>query len=179
MKEIIIPILTFLGGYYVKQLFDNRDLRRKILEPVFEEFEKNIIYLQTQWRDVQVKNINHGNTQEYCDTFNHGKDTLIKSRTNMIFACKKIQERKLIPLVEEAFGALMEALTGYSEFLELRDKASLEQRKELITTMNMANDKFDKTLPFAMGKVYDRYWKLISGVLVFETFIAGIKNYRK
>ena len=54
MKEIIIPILTFLGGFYVKQFFDNRDLRRKILEPVFEEFEKNIIYIQTEWRNIQV-----------------------------------------------------------------------------------------------------------------------------
>jgi hypothetical protein len=157
MKEIIIPILTFLGGYYVKRLFDNRDLRRKILEPVFEEFEKNIIYLQTRWRHIQAKNANEGNTQEYCDTFNHGKDTLIQSRTNMVFACKKIQERKLIALVEEAFRTLIEAVSEYSLFLDLRDNASLDQRQELIKTLKAANDKFDEALPIAMERVYKRY----------------------
>lgn len=179
MKEIIIPFLTFFGGYYVKQIFDNRDLRRKILEPVFDEFEKNIIYLQTEWRHIQAKNINQGNTQEYCDTFNHGKDKLIKSRTNIIFACKKIEEGKLIPLIEEAFGTLMDAISEYSTFMELRDNSPLDQRQELIKMLKSANEKFDKILPVAMEKVYNRYWKLISGALILETVKSGLKRFSK
>lgn len=97
----------------------------------------------------------------------------------MVFACKKIQERKLIPLVEEAFGTLIEAVSEYSVFLELRDNSPLDQRQELIKTLKAANDKFDKTLPIAMEKVYNRYWKLISGSLVFETVTSGLKGFGK
>jgi hypothetical protein len=179
MRDIIIPILTFLGGYYVKHLFDNRDLRRKILEPVFDEFEKNIIYLQTEWRHIQAKNLNQGNSQEYCDTFNQGKDRLIKSRINIVFACKKIEEAKLIPLVEEAFGTLMEAISEYSQFLELRDNSSPQLRQELVKTLKAANEKFDKLLPVTMEKVYQRYWKLISGTLTLETLKSGLRKVRK
>ena len=178
MKEIIILILTFLGGYYVKHLFDNRDLRRKILEPVFEEFERNIIYLQTEWRHIQNRNINENKSQEYCDTFNNGKDSLIKSRTNIIFACKKIGERELISLVEEAFGTLIEALSEYSMFLELRDNVPIGERKDLIKTLKAANEKFDKTFPVAMEIVYKRYWKLISSTIILKTTKYYFKKFK-
>lgn len=168
MKELIIPILTFLGGFYVKQFFDNRDLRRKILEPVFEEFEKNIIYLQTEWRNIQAANINNNKAQEYSDTYNTGRDKLIKSKTNIMFACKKIEEKELIPLIEEAFGTLSEGMSKYSFFLEQRDESPIDQRKELIQILKDAHESFDKTLLVAMGKVYKRYWKLISSTLILD-----------
>jgi len=138
MKEIVIPILTFLGGFYVKQFFDNRDLRRKILEPVFEKFEKNIIYLQTEWRNIQAANINHEDFDGYDDTYNAGREKLITSKTNIIFACKKIEEKELIPLIEEAFGTIIEGISGYSFFLEQRDNAPIAQRKELIQILKDA-----------------------------------------
>ena len=169
MKEIIIPILTFLGGFYVKQFFDKSDLRRKILEPVFEEFEKNIIYIQTEWRNIQAANINHEDFDGYADTYNAGREKLITSKTNIIFACKKIEEKELIPLIEEAFGTIIEGISGYSFFLEQRDNSPIDQRKELIQILKDAHEKFDKALPIAMEKVYKRYWKLISSTLIFDT----------
>ena len=60
MMEFIIPILTFIGGFYVKQFFDNRDLRRKILEPVFEEFEKKILkkcLTEYNWHKTKVADV--------------------------------------------------------------------------------------------------------------------------
>lgn len=169
MKEIIIPILTFLGGFYLKQFFDNRDLRRKILEPVFEDFENNIIYLQTEWRTIQAANINHKHFEEYAETYNIGREKLIKSKTNIIFACKKIEEKELPPLIEEAFTTLLQGISGYSLFIEQRDSAPIEQRKELIQMLKEAHSKFDETLPIAMEKVYKRYWKLISSTLILDT----------
>jgi hypothetical protein len=169
MKELLIPVLIFLGGYYARQLFDNRDLRRKILKPVFDRFEKHAAYIQTEWRDVLIKNVNEGNVREYVENLNHAKDILIKSRIHIVFACKKINEEKLIPPIDEAFGTLVEAMSGYKQFLELRNHSSVEQRAGLTKTLNEVNEKFDKVLPIAMEKVYQRYWELISSTLIWET----------
>jgi len=169
MKNIIIPILTFLGGFYIKQFFDNRDLRRKILEPVFEEFENNIIYLQTEWRTIQAININNKKNDEYIEAYNTGRNKLFKSKTNILFACKKIEEKELPSLIVEAFSTLLEGMSGYSLFMEQRDGTPIDFRKELIEVLKDANSKFDETLPIAMEKVYKRYWKLISSTLFWET----------
>jgi hypothetical protein len=179
MKETFIAILIFLGGFYARQLFDNRDLRRKILKPAFDRFEKHVVYIQTEWRDILIKQANDGNTREYVDSLNHGKDILIKSKTHMVFACRKINEESLIPLVEEAFGILMEAMSGYRQFLDLRNNVSVEQRAGLIKTLNDVNEKFDKALPAAMGKVYHRYWELISSTLIWETLTAHYQSIIK
>ncbi len=173
MKDILIPILTFFGGFYVKQFFDNRDLRRKILEPVFEEFENNIIYLQTEWRIIQARNINNKLSEDYANTFNLGREKLIKSKTNIIFACKKIQEKELPPLIEEAFTILLQGMSGYGFFIEHRDSAPINQRRELIQILDEAHTKFDEILPISLEKVYNRYWKIISSTL----FIDSIKLF--
>jgi len=173
MKDIIIPILTFLFGFYLKQFFDNRDLRRKILEPVFEEFENNIIYFQTEWRIIQARNINNKDSEKYTETYNIGRAKLIKSKTNIIFACKKMEEKELSPLIQEAVTTLLQGISGYSFFIEQRDSTPIEHRKELIDMLDEANSKFDETFPIAMENVYERYWKLISSTLIWET----IKSY--
>jgi hypothetical protein len=179
MTEILIVILTFLGGFYARELFDNRDLRRKILKPAFDRFEKHVAYIQTEWRDIINKYVNEGNTREYVDCLNHGKNILIKSKAHIVFACRKINEESLIPLSEEAFRTLMEAMSGYRQFLDLRNSASVEQRAGLIKTVNEVNERFDKALPAAMEKVYHRYWELISSTLIWETLTSYYQRIRK
>ena len=129
------------------------------MEPVFEEFENNIIYLQTEWRIIQARNINEKKSDEYTEAYNNGRNKLIKSKTNIIFACKKIEEKELPSLVDEAFTTLLQGISGYSFFIEQRDGAPIEHRKELIDVLKEANSKFDEIFPIAMEKVYKRYWK--------------------
>jgi len=100
----------------LKKYFDNRDLRRKILEPVFSEYESVIIYLQTEWRYIQNENINQGKFDEYSQAVNDGRNKLVKTKNNIIFACKKIREEVLILLVDKAFSTLIEAMIDYSFF---------------------------------------------------------------
>lgn len=169
MKDILIPILTFFSGFYVKQFFDNRDLRRKILEPEFEEFEKNIIYLQTEWRNKQARNINNKQSEEYSEEFNSTRDKLIKSKNNIIFACKKIQEEELPFLIEEAFTTLLQGMSGYGLFLENREIGDINDRQELIKILHEAHAKFDDLLPVSLEKVYNRYWKIISSTLIYDS----------
>jgi hypothetical protein len=177
MEKLFLAILTFIAGFYTKKYFDNRDLRRKILEPVFDEFEKHIIYLQTEWRNIQLSNINQKQFNQYCDVFNKGKDKFYKVQTDMVFACKKIREKTLIPLIDEAFSSLLRAMGEYSHFLDRRDQAEGAERHVLIKILNDANAKFDKTFPVAMEKVYNRYWTLISDTLFVETMKSKLKEY--
>ncbi len=142
------------------------------MEPAFDRFEKHVAYIQTEWRDILNKHVNEGNTREYVDSLNHGRDILIESKTHIVFACRKISERKLMQLIEEAFGTLMEAMAGYRQFLDLRNRSSLEQQAGLIKTLNEVNEKFDRVLPASMEKVYQRYWELISSTLIWETLKA-------
>jgi len=176
MDKFLLAILTFIGGYYTKKHFDNRDLRRKILEPVFNEFEKNIIYLQTEWRELQLNNINQKNFDEYSKVYNDGKDRLRKAQADIVFACKKIREKVLVSLIDQAFSNLNKAMSDYSYFLERRDDANIDERQELIRILNEANTKFDKTFPAAMEQVYNRYWILISETLFIESIKSKLRN---
>jgi len=154
MDKVIIPIVTFVLGYYIKHLFDTRDLRRQMLQKEFEKFEKAVVYLQTEWRNIELRNISDGKMTEFWNVLQDGKDSLKKAKSNMTFCCNKIGEKKLIPLIDEGFAALNEAIGGYWVFAQLRDNSQKESRKEAIDMVKEANCKFDEILPIAMEKVY-------------------------
>lgn len=178
---MFIAIFTFIGGFYVRKFFDNRDLRRKILEPSFEKFEEVVVYLQNEWRRIQAANINHEKFDDYANTCNEAKDRLIKSRTDIVFACKKIREKELITLVEKAFKTLTEAMSDYSFFMEYRGSNAVD-REELSRILREANNKFDKTFTVAMEDVYSRYWVLITGVFIsskLDDFFPAAKSLYK
>ena len=184
MSELAVGIITFILGFFSKKLFDNRDLRRNILEPVFLEFEEIVIYLQHQWRDKQRTNVNAKDFDAYSTEYNGARDRLIRMKHNLVYACKKIREEELANLVNNAFDKLIQAISSYGFFMEYRDKTPPDQRRDLVAALEEANKTFDECLPAAMESVYSRYWILISGVLVsgpIFNFIVRLESscYRK
>jgi hypothetical protein len=178
MEKIVFAIFTFLSGYWVKKFFDNRDLRRKILEPVFFEFESQVIYLQHEWRAKQKENINNKNIEAYTDEYNSARSELLRLNNELVYACKKIREEILINLTDEAFKTLIRAISSYGFFIAQRDHTPPSERGDLIVSLNEANTRFDETLPKAMEMVYDRYWVLISSVIV-SRWVFEISKYCK
>ena len=178
MDKIMLAILPFIFGFWAKKFFDNRDLRRKILEPVFLEFEAQIIYLQHKWREKQRQNINNKDYEACAKEYNFARDELIRFNNELIYACKKIREEKLINLTNEAVETLRKAISSYEFFVNHRDKTPPDERGDLIIALDEANSRFDESLPKAMEMVYDRYWVLISSVFVSELFFQTSEYFR-
>jgi hypothetical protein len=61
----------------------------------------------------------------------------------------------------------------------MRDNVHVSERQDLLKTLKEANDKFDRTFPSAMEKVYNRYWELISGIFVTGIIYDMLKVIRQ
>ena len=64
--EVWIPIITAfiggLGGIYIRSKFDNRDLRRSILDVPWQEYENPIILVKEELRRLHME----FSTYQFC-----------------------------------------------------------------------------------------------------------------
>jgi hypothetical protein len=176
MGNIFIALFTFVLGYYIKYLFDTRDLRRTMLQNEFKEFEDTVIYIQSEWRNVCTRNLTDGRVDEFSHSFNDLNVRLMKSKHSIVFACKKIGEKKLIGLIDEGFAILNQAFFEYSVFIQNAQHNNQTFRSDAIDIVKTANTKFDNVFPIAMDKVYTRYWELISRTLILERVKSAVFN---
>ena len=168
MIQILIPILTFLLGFTAKKLFDDRDLRRKMLEPVFEEFDTFLNDTKLAEEDMK-KAKTQKNKANLTRIFNETRTKIKKMEMSLIFVCKRINERKLEKITREVFTKISESTSSYYFFLENRDNDFAREdvlkaydRAKTKKVHEISNGNFSKEVV----TLYQRYWCLISGVFI-------------
>jgi hypothetical protein len=99
----ILPLALFFIGFWVRTLFDNRDLKRKILEGPMEKFENCITEIASFYR-MRVREITDENKTYTPELENYQKEKrreLLQLRNNLIWAARRFQEKKLDSLSKD------------------------------------------------------------------------------
>lgn len=164
--QFLIPFTTLLFGFWARSLFDTRDLKRKILDEPFKQFDKVANELKENYRRAQLSNKNDKNIAIYIKYLNNARESLDTAKLDMICAARKIRNNELEKMVGKASESLWKAITGHDLFTNEKPFANdSATRRELIIILDEANKLFDAEFPQIMTEIYNQYWRLVTRLI--------------
>lgn len=153
IEIVAIGFIAWVG----RGLFDNRDLKRTVLEPAFHDFEtalastkQTIEKFPTQYADSASKKLDH-------------EEAFYSSYYNLKFACRKIQEHELLEHLDAVFKIYV-PLIGDTH-CDIKYYGLHNKRKPITPNEMQRRVQELERAEALLLQAYERYWKIISSPL--------------
>lgn len=157
---LVILLIGGISGSYIRSQFDNRDMRRKILDEHWNKYLETVTLVKKEYKRMHMEFaslINPPNSIAY-ETI---AEKILNAEGKLVDSAKRIQDDKLVKMIDRATDLLYGGYVGYTLFIMRYNELTESQRN---TMDSDARSKMEKEFPDAMDLIYKRYWQLVTKI---------------